>query len=98
MGLLTTLYLITCNVYGSTEAPPNRGFSNIEVWITGIQICILLAVFEYSLILVLKRFYQAIENIEKWIKTIDLISLTISALFFMIFNAIYWQKNVFKNE
>ena len=98
MGLLTTLYLITCNVYGSTEAPPNRGFSNIEVWITGVQICILLAVFEYSVILVLKRFYQSIEkNIEKCIKTIDLISLAISSIFFMIFNGIYWQK-CFLNE
>ena len=51
MGLLITLYLISTNVYGSTEAPPNRGFSNIELWITGTQICILLAILEYSIIL-----------------------------------------------
>ena len=53
--MLITLYLITSNVYGSVEAPKSRGFSYIEVWMVGIQATILLAIFEYVIILVLKR-------------------------------------------
>ena len=92
MGLLITLYLITCNVYGSTNAPINRGFSYIEVWILGIQICILMAIFEYSLILALQRLNSSCEKEDGLIKSIDLISFIITITFFTLFNIIYWNK------
>ena len=55
LGLLITLYLITSNVYGSVQAPKSRGFSFIEIWMVGIQYTILLAIFEYALVLLLTR-------------------------------------------
>ena len=101
MGLLITLYLISTNVYGSTEAPPNRGFSNIELWITGTQICILLAILEYSIILALKRInnisllneFTNTLNIEEFAKKMDGFSLTLCFTFFFFFNLIYWIKS-----
>lgn len=51
MGLLTTLFLITVNVYGSVKAPPNRKFSYIEKWYLGIQLTIMTAIVEYGIIL-----------------------------------------------
>ena len=47
--------MITANVYGTVEAPVSRGFSFIEIWMVGIQITILLALFEYAFILELTR-------------------------------------------
>ena len=101
MGLLITLYLISTNVYGSTEAPPNRGFSNIELWITGTQICILLAILEYSIILALKRInnisllnkFTNTLNIEEFAKKMDGFSLALCFTFFFFFNLIYWIKS-----
>ena len=52
---MVTLYLIAANVYGTVEAPKGRGFSYIEVWMVGIQVTILVALFEYALILALNR-------------------------------------------
>ena len=88
MGLLITLYLITCNVYGTTKGPPNRGFSYIEKWIAGVQCNILFAILEYFFILALKQ-----TNLKKSIKIIDLISLIVSSLFFSFFNLAYWLYN-----
>ena len=92
MGLLITLYLISTNVYGSTEAPPNRGFSNIELWITGTQICILLAILEYSIILALKRINISLLNIISLVLQ-KRFSLRFCFTFFFFFNLIYWIKS-----
>ena len=53
-----TLYLIATNVYNSVKAPAKRGFSYIEIWIIGIQIPILVAIFEYGILLALKKYHQ----------------------------------------
>ena len=57
MGLLVTLYLISYNVYGSLKAPKNRGFSYIELWMIGHQNVIFIAILEYGLVLIWKKFY-----------------------------------------
>ena len=64
MGLVITLFLISVNVYNSVQAPPGRGFSYIELWMVGMQIPILLAILEYSLILGVNR-YSRHKNIPK---------------------------------
>ena len=99
MGLLITVCLITWNIYGTTEAPPSRGFSYIEMWITIVQFNILLAIFEYSCILVLKRsnirpriFKKKFLNLDQVIKIIDMISLFVSVSLFSVFNVFYWTK------
>ena len=48
---MITLDLIATNVYNSIEAPKRRGLSFIEIWMVGVQIPILIAIFEYGIIL-----------------------------------------------
>ena len=51
MGLLVTLYLISSNVYSSLQAPIQRGFSYIEVFLIGTQGVIFFAILEYGFVL-----------------------------------------------
>ena len=103
MGMILTLYLISANVYHSVDAPSNRGFSYIEVWILGTQFPILLALFEYGLVLYWKKiakpldnqnqrmnFDDSKQNIDERIKWIDFVTMTISFIFIISFTSIYW--------
>ena len=45
-------------MYNSVSAPPERGFSYIELWMTGMQLTIIVALVEYGMILGLKRFFK----------------------------------------
>ena len=56
MGLLVTLYLISINTYSTTDAPKNRGFSYIDLWMIGSQIPILAAILEYGFVLSTVKF------------------------------------------
>ena len=73
MGLLITLFLISSNVYGSVNAPINRGFSHIETWVLGVHGIMLLAICEYGFVLCWK-FVAGIKvptNLNKtWAKKI----------------------------
>ena len=80
MGMIVTLYLISANVYSSVEAPKARGFSYIEVWMIGTQFPILLALFEYGLILYWKKMaknagdqaeVESKQKLDKKIKRLD---------------------------
>ena len=62
MAMIVTLYLISCIVYNAVDAPKDRGFSNIEVWMLGTQFPILLALFEYGFVLYLKRHTKREQN------------------------------------
>ena len=62
MAMIVTLYLISANVYNAVDAPQGRGFSNIEVWMIGAQIPILLALWEYGFILYLKKHANKPQN------------------------------------
>ena len=64
MGMLVTLSLISTNIYASTNAPPERGFSYIELWMVGMQLPICVALVEYSLILGLKKYWKKNDNDE----------------------------------
>ena len=87
MGMTVTLYLISANVYNSVDAPRSRGFSYIEVWMLGTQFPILLALFEYGLILLLKKIDK---KSELEIKKLDFTAMTCSLLFFLAFSSLYW--------
>ena len=92
MGLLITLYLITFNVYGSISsnmAPPERGFSYIEVWMTGVLITIGSAILELFFILDIKRS-DKFSSPDKMVKTIDFMSLVITFISFFCFVIFYW--------
>ena len=95
MGLLITTYLIASNVYGSVDAPPSRGFSNVELWITGVQCNILLAIFEYLFVLCTLRFSKNVAtcyDITKFVQTIDTFFFVFSLTFLITFNSYYWTS------
>ena len=100
--MILTLYLISANVYNSVDAPKNRGFSFIEIWMIGTQIPILLALCEYGFILHLKKIaekpYDQVERmiqddlgqlLDEKIKKLDYASLIFTLLYFIIFVSVY---------
>ena len=95
MGMVITLCLISFNVYIAIDAPPKRGFSYIEVWMLGMEIPIIFALLEYSMILGLKRCshkkFKFLGNIEKTAAQIDSISSLTSISYILIFSMCYWS-------
>ena len=99
MGMIVTLYLISANVYSSVEAPKERGFSYIEIWMIGTQFPILLALCEYGFILYWKKIarksgnqndVESKEKLDKQIKSLDFAMLIFSFVYFILFAIIYW--------
>ena len=95
MGMIVTLYLISANVYNSVDAPKNRGFSYIEIWMFGTQFPILVALLEYGFVLLLKKVVKLSDEnekkiFEKNIKMLDLATMMFSFCSFMMFASIYW--------
>ena len=103
MSMIVTLYLISAIVYNAVDAPHGRGFSNIEVWMIGAQIPILLALWEYGFILYLKKHANKAQNqvqamtaddqavqLDDRIKQMDSVTMIISFLFFTTFALVYW--------
>ena len=101
--MIVTLYLISANVYNAVDAPQARGFSNIEVWMIGAQIPILLALWEYGFILYLKKHNNKPQNqvqamnaddqavkLDDRIKQMDSATMIFSFLFFTTFALVYW--------
>ena len=102
MGMIVTLYLISANVYSSVEAPKARGFSYIEVWMIGTQFPILLALFEYGLILYWKKMAKNTDDendieskqlLDKKIKNLDFATMILSLVSFIMFAIFYWIGN-----
>ena len=104
MGMIVTLYLISANVYNSVEAPNNRGFSYIEIWMIGSQIPILFALFEYGFILYLKKiakksdnclnvlnFNEAKSDMDEKIKKLDFAAMIFSFFYLVSFASGYWM-------
>ena len=65
MGMLVTLFLISTNVYSSINAPPERGFSYIELWMVGMQLPICIALVQYCIILGVKKNLKANDENSK---------------------------------
>ena len=95
MGMIVTLYLISANVYNSVEAPKNRGFSYIEIWMLGTQFPILAALLEYGFVLYLKKIVKIPDQnemkiFEEKIRKLDLATMIFSFCSFVMFASIYW--------
>ena len=89
------LYLIQINTYNSAKVPPKRGFSSIEVWFVGMQVPILIAIFEYGVLLAMKKFLgETLEgknlNPEKLFRKIDLLFFIICSVYFVLFTLWYF--------
>lgn len=89
MGMLVTLYLILINTYSNIDAPSKRGFSFADVWFVGCQAPIAFAILEYGSILILLRT-QKVTKSDKFISILDVSSLCLAILFFIVFNFAYW--------
>ena len=89
MGLLVTLDLIATNVYNSVEAPTQRGLSYIEIWMIGVQIPILVGIFEYGILLAMRKYYKSMD-IYSLGKAMDKWTFTASLIFVFLFNIFYW--------
>ena len=109
MGMVLTLYLISANVYNSVDAPHNRGFSYIELWMLGAQFPILIALLEYGYILYLYKFAEKSDikvqpmdqkksnpDLDKKIRRLDFVTMIISFFSFVTFASIYWIIAVHK--
>lgn len=100
LGLLVTLYLIASNVYNSLKVPENRGFSYLEIWMTGVQIIILLAIFEYGIALTLLKYYTPNDNIKNFhdkeadikhfISSLDKLTFFLATALLILFVVFYW--------
>ena len=94
--MIVTLHLISVNVYNSVNAPANRGFSYIEVWMFGAHCPIFLALFEYGFVLYLKKIVKksddisVTEELDERIKHFDFKMMWISFIFFLTFSSLYW--------
>jgi len=91
MGMLITLFLILINSYNSVDAPPDRGFSSIEVWFVGTQAIILLAVIEYGIVLAVSMFWAPkSDSATNLFKVMDFCTFLVAIHIFVIFNICYW--------
>ena len=92
--MIITLCLISFNVYNAVDAPPSRGFSYIEVWMVGMEIPIIFALLEYSLILGFKRCThqnkKCFGKIEEKAAQIDSISCIATIIYISAFSLSYW--------
>ena len=60
--MLITLDLIVTNIYNSVKAPAQRGFSYIEIWLIGVQIPILVGIWEDATLLALRKYHKGKEK------------------------------------
>ena len=88
MGMVITLCLISINVYNAIEGPPSREYSYIEIWMIGMELPILVAALEYSLMLGIRRCYPKL--IERYGGKVDAITCFVSVLYIISFSTYYW--------
>ena len=86
MGMIVTLSLISTNSYNSLEAPADRGFSFLEIWMLGTHFPILFAIIEYSTILALEKSDVKVRQYKIW----DKLAFVLFCLYQIVFQAIYW--------
>ena len=87
---MVTLYLIASNTYASVKGPTNRGFSYIEIWMTGVQISMLMAIIEYGIILAIRKDKKISNDIDEICRKMDLFTFFASLTFIVLFNIVYW--------
>ena len=99
LGLMITLLLISFTMHAWVDAPPDRGLSNIEIWMLGNNLVILAALFEYGFLLVRIRYVKTKpKKLEKMMKKIDLNCLLVSGIYCVIFQVIFWVLVFYANE
>ena len=91
MGLLITAYLITTNIYVNTEAPSTRGFSYMDIWMTGAIAPIQIGIIQYGILLTILRFgYGSICGYKINFDRVDRISSIFTMLLALLFDVSYF--------
>ena len=91
MGLLLTLYLISSNTFISVDAPKNRGFTYLDIWMFGNQLPIIIAILEYGILLAISKYANGfVFGKQVNAKLVDLICFTLSLIFMGFFDVTYW--------
>ena len=91
--MLLTITLIVTTVYVTTEAPPTRGMSFLEVWIIGIQIPTIVAMFQSGLssVIIMETTEKlAPEELDRKSRQLDKITVIILGIYFIIFQLTFW--------
>ena len=103
MAMLLTILLISTTIYGGVQAPPQRGMSYIEIWIVGMQIPTLIAIFESGYALLRyrrqKKFQESVRTMDSNeetsefidIRLYDIVTCVILIAYFLLFQIIYWM-------
>merc|ERR1712029_1292719 len=68
LGVLVTLYLLLINTYGRLKVPAKLGFGNLDLWFLLIQVPVLLAIIEYSFIMVWEKYCRQVLGLQTWRK------------------------------
>ena len=93
LGLLVTLDLIYTTMYISVKAPESRGFSYIEIWNVGLQLPIIIGIFEYAVILAIKKYFtignEGSMGFDTISKKMDIFTFIGSTVYIIIFTIIY---------
>ena len=96
MGMLTVLFLIITSIHANVDGPSGRGFSYIEMWYVGMFIPILVAIFEYAIILVIIKFkpvdghiqiscLKSKVKVDQFLAYIDIMFLFVNLAFLIVF-------------
>ena len=91
LGLLATLYLITTNIYVGIPAPGTRGYSYLDIWISGMLLPIEIGIIQYGILLSASKFGKGVicgQEIN-FIKA-DLISFGITLALSLLFDILYF--------
>ena len=98
LGMLLTVFLIITNNYNSLNAPHDRGFSFIEIWMVGIYFQIIFAIFEYAYLISQNRNKIAAmypndeqDRIKELSKKLDGKAMIFSLIYFILFQCTYWS-------
>ena len=91
MTLLVTLFLVLINIFinVTTTSPNTESLTSISAWIIICILYVCLALLEYGGILLFKYVFD--EHAMKSVKNVDLFSLSLSSITFIIFNVLFWN-------
>ena len=91
--MLLTITLIVTTFYVTTEAPPTRGMSFLEIWIIGIQIPTIVAMFQSGLssaFIMNATEKLDVEELDRKLRRLDKITVIILGLYFIGFQLTFW--------
>ena len=91
--MLLTISLISMTMYVNVQAPHNRGFSYIEIWMVSMFIPTIVAMLETGLVLFLLRSNK--KKHENQFEMFDAVTFILLVAFFVLFQIFFWSMTYF---